>query len=140
MSAKATDREFSSLQVGEESGLTHSISADDVNDFASLSGDQNPLHMDDDYAAQTLHKKRVVHGMFLGALVSRLIGMQLPGVRSLLVRESLEFKKPVHIGDEVTVSGKITSKSESTRLVQVSIVIKCGDIVVATGDAHVKVS
>jgi 3-hydroxybutyryl-CoA dehydratase len=139
MSTKALDREFSSLQIGEESSLTHRVSADDVDGFASLSGDHNPLHVDDDYAAQTPHKRRVVHGMFLGALVSRMIGMQLPGVRSLLVRESLEFKKPVHIGDEVTVLGKIMNKSESTRLVQISIVIKCGDTIVATGDAHVKV-
>jgi acyl dehydratase len=139
MSIAAVDREFHSLKVGEVASLTHRITDADVDSFASLSGDRNPLHVDDDFAAKTSFKKRVVHGMFLGALVSQLIGMQLPGRRSLLVRESLEFKMPAHIGDEVTVTGTLASRSDSTRLVQITFVINRGKDIVASGEAHVKV-
>jgi 3-hydroxybutyryl-CoA dehydratase len=77
--------------------------------------------------------------MFLGALVSQLIGMHLPGRDSLLVRETLEFKKPVYVDDVVIVRGTLASKSESTHLVEMTIAIERGNDTVATGVAHVKV-
>jgi acyl-CoA thioesterase FadM len=75
----------------------------------------------------------------MAALVSRLIGMQLPGVRSLLVKESMEFRQPVYIADNLKVSGKILSKSESTRLLEIAVSITRQDVVVARGSVHVKV-
>ena len=99
----------------------------------------NPLHVDDRYAKTTKYGRRVVHGMFLAALVSQLIGMQLPGKRSLLVSETLAFKKPVYIGDTVVVKAVTASKSSSTRLVELSISIARAAEVVAAGNAVVRV-
>jgi phosphate acetyltransferase len=136
---KAADRDFSSISVGEEASFTHTITAIEVDTFGALSGDLNPLHMDEDYARSTSHRERVVHGMFLGALMSRLVGMQLPGKRALLVRQSLDFKKEVHIGDVVTVHGCVKSKSESTRLLEVAIILQRMTEKVATGSVYVRV-
>jgi acyl dehydratase len=138
-SEKAIDRDFASLHEGDEAYFTKAISVEDVDAFAEVSGDKNPLHVDNEYASGTPFRSRVVHGMLMAALVSRLIGMQLPGVRSLLVKESMEFRQPVYIADNLKVSGKILSKSESTRLLEIAVSITRQDVVVARGSVHVKV-
>ena len=136
---EATDRAFASISVGEAASFEKIISEDDVRAFAVLSGDYNPLHMDDAYARSTSFGARVVHGMLLAGLVSRLIGMQLPGKRALLMKESLEFKKPVYIGDTVTVEGTLTRVSPATQIVELDIHIQVGGTLVATGNVHVQV-
>ena len=136
---EATDRAFASISVGEAASFEKIISEDDVRAFAVLSGDYNPLHMDDAYARSTSFGARVVHGMLLAGLVSRLNGMQLPGKRALLMKESLEFKKPVYIGDTVTVEGTLTRVSPATHIVELDIHIQVGGTLVATGNVHVQV-
>lgn len=136
---QATDREFASIAVGESASFEHHVTADDVDTFATISGDSNPLHVDDAYAKATSFGKRVVHGMFLCALVSQLVGMHLPGKRALLMKESLEFSKPVYIGDTVSVSGTVGAKSESTRILSIDISITAGGNTVAEGAVSVRV-
>ena len=135
----AEDRSFASLQVGDTATFEYRISEDNVRAFADLSGDQNPLHMDDVYARTSAYSGRVVHGMFLGALVSRLIGMHLPGKRALLMKESLTFKKPVYSGDTVRLEGVVVQTSEATQSITVDIRVHVGDVLVATGEVHVHV-
>ncbi len=136
---QAEDRDFTSLRVGETASFERTIHAEDVRTFADLSGDYNPLHMDDAYAHTTQFGNRLVHGMFLGALVSRLIGMHLPGARALLIKESLEFKKPVHIGDTVSVKGALVRTSPATRIIELDIQMHAGKVLVAIGQAQVQV-
>lgn len=133
------DRTFDSLTVGDTAFFEQAISEEDVRTFAQVSGDRNSLHMDDAYASSTPYAGRIVHGMFLGALVSRLVGMQLPGKRALLVKESLEFKKPVRIGEVVRVSGVVTQVSVATRLIELNVQITVADMLVADGVVHVQV-
>lgn len=133
------DRAFDSLKVGDKASFERTISDDDVRAFADLSGDYNPLHTDDSYARTTEFGNRVVHGMFLGALVSRLVGMHLPGKRALLMKESLEFKKPVYIGDTVRIEGVVTSTSNATRIIELDVRLYAEKVLVATGQAHVRV-
>lgn len=135
----AEDRSFESIVVGESASLETRILERDVETFAQLSGDYNPLHTDVSYAALTPFKERVVHGMLLGSFVSRLVGMQLPGRRALLVRETLEFIMPVHIGNTINVTGTVVAKSESTGLIELKIVITSGGTVASTGTVHVRV-
>ena len=135
---RAADRSYESLILGEQVSFDVVIAEEDVATFAQLSGDQNPLHTDDVYAEATQFKKKVVHGMFLGALVSRLVGMRLPGRHALLLRESLEFKKPVMIGDTVTVTGTLVQKSDATRLIEIKVSITVDETVVARGAVTVR--
>ncbi len=132
-------RSFDSIRVGEEASLERLITESDVLSFAQLSGDHNSLHVDREYAEKTMFGKRIVHGMFLGSLISQIIGMQLPGKYSLLLKESLEFKKPALIGDDVTVSAIIKNKSEVTKIVELQLFIKKGTETLVTGSAMVKV-
>ena len=135
----AEDRPFESMQAGETASFERTITQLDVDAFAHLSGDQNPLHVDRSYAVAASYGGRVVHGMFLGALMSQLVGMRLPGKRALLMSESLEFKKPVHVGDTVLVEGIIVRTSASTRIIELGVSITVKGIIVAAGQARVMV-
>ncbi len=136
---KTKDRTWDSIAVGERASLEHVVTAEDVDSFAVISGDHNPLHTDATYARKTQFKKRVVHGMYLAALVSQLVGMHLPGKRALLMKESLEFKKPVHIDDVIRVEGHVTAKSDSTKILTIDISISVGSTHVAGGVVSVRV-
>jgi 3-hydroxybutyryl-CoA dehydratase len=130
---------FAAIVVGDVASFEVVLTQEAVTSFAKLSGDENPLHVDESYAAQTLFGRRVVHGMYLGALVSRLVGMELPGTKALLVRESLTFKEPAFIGDTVVVAGEVVHKSEALQLITMAITIIRKDEVLAEGEVLVRV-
>ena len=102
---------FEDIKVGQRFKFTIKITEKLLNDFAILSGDQNPLHMDENYANSTPFKKRVCHGMLLASFFSRLIGMHMPGKNALYFSQSLNFKSPCFIGDEVIVEGEVVIKA-----------------------------
>lgn len=118
------DKSFNEITVGETASFSHRISEEDVATFSRLSGDRNPLHVDEEYAQQTKFGGRVVHGLFLAALVSRLIGVYLPGKHSLLLFTEFRFKAPARIGDIVKVEGRVIAKSPATQVVETAIEIK----------------
>ncbi len=120
---KAKEISYDEINIGDKASFEIKITSDDVNKFAEVSGDYNPLHMDLDYAKNSKFGGKIVHGMFFGALVSRLVGMELLGKYALLIKESLEFKKPAVVGDKVIVSGRVTSKSNSSGMIEMSIEI-----------------
>jgi len=136
---KAIDRTFESIKVGEIYTQERTVRTEDIEAFAKLSGDYNPLHVDATYAAATQFGKPVVHGMLLGALVSELVGMHLPGMRCLLLKESLEFKLPVFANDTVRVEGVIAHKSEAAKLLEIKITISRDTDIVVAGIVHTKV-
>lgn len=111
---------FDELSVGQKDSFTKMISESLLNEFANISGDFNPIHMDENYASSSLFKKRICHGMLLASFFSQLVGMYLPGENSLYFSQELNFRKPCFIGDKITVEGKIIEKSESTRIVSIS--------------------
>lgn len=139
MNATAEVRTFESLKVGDEASIEHTISENDIARFAELSGDYNPLHVEDAYAGTTSFGKRVVHGMFISSLISQLVGMRLPGKYALLMREFMEFKKPAFIDDTVVVTGVIIARSEATRIIELALAVTKGKEIIATGTAHVRV-
>ena len=132
-------RDFDSLTVGETAFCTHTITTEMVDAFASLTGDNNPLHTDDAYAQTTPHGARVAHGFLSAAFVSELIGMHLPGKYALILSETLKFSLPVFINDMLTVSGTISQKSESTRTITVDVRITRGADIVVRGSVVVRV-
>ncbi len=91
--------------------------------FAEISGDFNPLHMDEQYAKETKFKKRVCHGMLLASFFSRLVGMYLPGKNALYFSQNLNFLEPCYIGDQVTVQGEVIDKSEATQIIKLKTTI-----------------
>src|SRR6476659_4186234 len=109
---------FEDLAVGMEASYAKTITNDDVLAFANLSGDTNPVHLDDAYAAGTMFKQRIAHGFLTASLFSTVLGTKLPGPGCIYLSQNLKFRAPVHIGDEVVATGKITSlDSEKGRAV-----------------------
>jgi 3-hydroxybutyryl-CoA dehydratase len=97
------------LSVGMEASYAKTITNDDILAFAELSGDVNPVHLSDEFAASTIFKKRIAHGFLTGSLFSTVLGTKLPGPGCIYLSQSLKFRAPVMIGDEVVATAKITS-------------------------------
>ena len=112
---------FEDLSPGVSADISWTAEVAEIESFANLSGDSNPLHMDGAYARERGFADRVAHGFLLGAKVSALIGMFLPGRRCLLVEESLNFPNPVYPGDEVTLSGEVVDTHTDLALVSLKI-------------------
>ena len=133
------DFKLQDINLGDTVSFNRTWDASDIEIFAELSGDMNPLHMDDEYAKTTKFGKRVVHGMLVGSLCSKLVGMYLPGKRCLYLTQSLSFKKPVYIRDTVMVTGTVTSKSEVTGVLSIAITITRENDSLIEGEAQVQV-
>ena len=103
---------YDSMQVGDTFEWSRSISADDVRAFAEVSGDDNPLHLDPDYAATTPFGEPIVHGAFLLGIVSKVLGRDYPGPGSVAVSLSAKFLRPVPVGSEVRLEVKVAEKVE----------------------------
>lgn len=107
---------FDSVKVGDSYTFKKKITQEMVEAFASLSGDYNPIHMDDVYCAQHGLDSRLVHGMLVLSLVSTLIGMYLPGEGAVWLSQAFDFLSPSSIGDTLTVSGRVTGKRDNNLL------------------------
>ena len=95
---------FEDLTVGQEATRSTSVSDAVIVAFALLSGDHNPVHLNEAYASQTLFKERIAHGMLSAAYISAVVGMDLPGPGAIYVSQTLNFKAPVKIGDTVVTT------------------------------------
>jgi 3-hydroxybutyryl-CoA dehydratase len=134
------DLTYAEIDVGTRASFRRKITNQDIDDFARLSGDVSPLHTDNTYAAGTMYGERLVHGMFLASLVSCLVGMHLPGRRSVCLSQDFDFVGPVYAGDEVEVSGEVKKKQDATQtLVIRTEVVALPDRVAVRGKAMVRV-
>ena len=111
---------YNEISVGRQESFTIKITESMVEKFSNLSGDLNPLHMDNEFAESSLFKKRIVHGMLLSSFFSQLIGMKLPGKNALYFSQTLNFRSPCYIDDEIEVVGEVIEKSDSTQIITVS--------------------
>jgi 3-oxoacyl-[acyl-carrier protein] reductase len=131
---------FRDIQVGTVFQCDRVFTEDDLDRFATLSGDFSPLHMDEAYATATQFGGRVVHGMLLASLFSQLVGMRIPGRHALYLGQDLSFRLPVRIGEAVRALAKVTAKVEATRTIVLATEIRNADGKVAvSGSAKVKV-
>ena len=116
----ANELSYNDISIGQQETFIIKITASMVEKFSNLSGDLNPLHMDNEFAESSLFKKRIVHGMLLSSFFSQLIGMKLPGKNALYFSQTLNFRSPCYIDDEIEVIGEVTEKSDSTQIITVS--------------------
>ncbi|MFW9831049.1 MAG: acyl-CoA dehydrogenase family protein [Candidatus Thorarchaeota archaeon] len=126
------------IELGETAEGSMKVTNDHIEWYAKMSGDYNPLHMNDEYAATTMFGRRIAHGPVAGALVARVIGMQLPGLGTLAYNMKVNFTAPVYPGDEITAIVKVTEKIAEKNLLRLSFrVINQSDLEVMTGYANV---
>jgi phosphate acetyltransferase len=130
---------FAELTVGHSESIEVVVELSHLDEFARLSGDRSPIHVDARAARAAGFSDRVAHGFLVGAYVSQLVGMKIPGASGLLLAESLRFHRPVHPGDALVITGKVRHLSESTQTVELDITVQRGDDAVVTGTVHVLV-
>lgn len=127
-----------SFHTGDGFSYERFISADDVNRFAEVVGDQNPVHIDADFAEKSFFKKRIVHGAFLSGLISKVLGMDFPGQGTIYISQNAVFKRPVYVDTTVKVEVKVTEVlTEKRRLVLDTIVLNENSEVCLAGSATV---
>jgi phosphate acetyltransferase len=103
---------YDEITVGQSARLLRTLTLADIQAFASVSGDVNPLHLDAAYANETLFHGMIAHGMWGGALISALLGTQFPGPGTVYLEQVLHFTKPVRVGDTLTVTVTVLSKDD----------------------------
>ena len=123
MTDSSLEYTFENLFVGQKANFFKKIDSALVNDFAKISGDFNPLHMSEEYASTTNFGKRVCHGMLLASFFSQLVGMYLPGKNSLYFSQTLNFRNPCFIDDNITIEGEIIEKKSNVKLITLKTTI-----------------
>ena len=126
---------FEDLSVGQEASMSRTVGEADIVAYAALSGDYNPVHLDRDYAAQTIFKERIAHGILSAGYISALFGMQLPGPGAIYISQTLNFKGPVKIDDHVVTTVKLVELIPEKRRARFDCMCSVGGKAVLTGEA-----
>lgn len=130
---------FEDLSVGQEASLSNTVSEATIVAFADISGDRNPVHLDADYAATTMFKERIAHGMLAAAYISAVFGMKLPGPGAIYISQTLKFKAPVKIGDTVVTTVKVAELMPEKRRARFECICTVNDKPVVEGEAMLMV-
>lgn len=115
---------YEDIFIGQKETLSHKVTQSDIEKFVDLSGDDNKLHVNKEFAAKTSFKKPVVHGMIGASFISTIIGTKIPGDGALWFSQTLEFLLPVRVGDEITVIAEVTKKIDRDRTIELNIEIQ----------------
>lgn len=130
---------FEDLELGQSAEITKIVGASDVEAFAAVSGDTNPVHLDQAYAATTPFQGRIAHGMLSGAYISAVLGTRLPGPGAIYLSQSLKFRRPVKIGDAVVAKVTVKELDERRGHATLATVCQVGGKTVVEGEAVVMV-
>jgi 3-hydroxybutyryl-CoA dehydratase len=129
---------YDEITIGQTAQYSKTVTEEDVQLFALVSGDVNPVHLDAEWAANSPFKERIAHGMLTGAVVSAAIAIELPGPGSIYLGQSLRFKLPVKLGDSITVELEVTAKRDDRKFVTLDCkVVNQDGKTVATGTAEI---
>jgi 3-hydroxybutyryl-CoA dehydratase len=130
---------FEDLSVGMTERLKKTISSSDVVGFAEVTGDRNPIHLSEHFAAKTQFGKRIAHGLYTASLISAVLGTRLPGPGAIYISQTLNFRAPVKIGDSVDVSVAVAELIAEKRRARLACTCAVEGEVVLDGEAWVKV-
>ncbi len=126
---------FEALEVGQSYSVNRVLTAEDVKLFADLTGDDNPIHIDEEFAETTRFGKPIVHGIFLLGIISKALGRDFPGPGCVAVNISAKFLRPVPVGSEITVEVRVGEKIEKYRHIRMKTYIYLGKKMCVAGDA-----
>jgi len=126
---------FEDLTVGQTATVGKTVTETDIVLFAAVSGDINPVHLNEDYAKTTMFKTRIAHGMLSAGFISAVLGTRLPGPGAVYISQSLKFKAPVRIGDTVYAKVEVTDLNPEKKRATFKTVCIVGETVVVEGEA-----
>ncbi len=120
------------LEVGQKASFTKTVTEADVYNYAGVSGDFNPAHMNEEYAKNTAFKTRIAHGMLSAGFISAVLGTKLPGPGTIYLNQDLKFTKPVHFGDTITATISVEEliKEKNRAILKTVCTNQDGDVVV----------
>jgi 3-hydroxybutyryl-CoA dehydratase len=130
---------FEDLSVGMTESLSKTIASSDVVGFAEVTGDRNPIHLSEHFAAKTPFGTRIAHGLYTASLISAVLGTRLPGPGAVYISQTLNFRAPVKIGDTVDVTVTVAELIPKRQRARLTCACMVGDEVVLDGEALVKV-
>jgi len=130
---------FEDLSVGLTERLSKTVASSDVVGFAEVTGDRNPIHLSEHFAAKTRFGTRIAHGLYTASLISAVLGTRLPGPGAVYISQTLNFRAPVRIGDTVDVTVTVTDLIPERRRARLTCTCRVGDEVVLDGKALVRV-
>lgn len=128
---------FSEIDIGMQFSYSQTITDADIKAFSGVSGDKNPVHMDDEYAENSRFKKRIAHGLMLASYFSAIFGTKFPGPGCVYVSQSLNFLRPVYIGSTVKAIVTVTAVNETKRRVFFETLCKVKKSNVIVGQAEI---
>ncbi len=121
---------YGDLNIGDTARLSKKLTVDVLQGFAKVTGDNNPVHLVDDYAKSTIFKQKIGHGLWSASLISAVLGTKLPGPGTIYIEQSLQFLKPVFVSDVVTAKLEVIEKLEGARVVfDCNVINQKGEIV-----------
>ena len=128
---------FEDIKIGMISSYSKVIGEKDVFGFSEITGDRNPLHLDSNYASETIFGKRVAHGMLCGSLFSTIFGSQFPGEGCVYLEQNLSFRKPIFFNDQVVATVEVAEIDYERRIVMFETKCEVGDYTVIVGSAKI---
>lgn len=120
---EAKNWNFDEIHIDQKASFQVQITDELITKFAEISGDYNPLHMDEIYAQHSKFHKKICHGMLLGSFISQLVGMHIPGKKCLYLSQNLNFQNPCYISDTILVEGIVKGKSDVTKILEIETTI-----------------
>ena len=119
-----TNFTYDEITIGQTATYTKTCTEQDLLLFAAVSGDLNPVHLDEEFASKTRFKGRIAHGMYTAGLISAALALELPGPGSVYLGQNLKFQHPVTIGDEITVELTVTEKTDKRQTLTLETIAK----------------
>jgi 3-hydroxybutyryl-CoA dehydratase len=138
MKKQAAVYNYNEIEINSTFSFTRTVTKEDVSVFAILSGDLNPLHVDESFGKNSKFGKNVVHGMLTASLFSTLVGMYCPGKKCLYLGQTLQFKMPLFYDETVDVKGTVVSKVDALKMLKMKTEIYRGKDLILTGEAQVQ--
>lgn len=109
---------YEDIQIGDTAVFSKTISEFDIYQFAGITGDFNPMHIDEEFADTTIFKDRIAHGLLTGSFVSTVLGMKLPGPNSIYLSQSFRFTAPVKVGDTIKATVEVMEKQDDKKIIK----------------------
>lgn len=130
---------YDEIEIGQTDVFSKTVTEADIMAFSGVSGDTNPVHLNEEFAAGTMFKTRIAHGMLSAGFISTVFGTKLPGPGCIYVAQNLKFKAPVKIGDSVLARVTAIEKDDKKKFIKFETTCTVGDTVVIAGDATIMV-